>query len=415
ASGPERSFSIPDAPHERVAADHRRGHSGLVLHDWSRASGCVHDDSSAADPLSLTTTQGASEGTVASMRILDEQRGGTNPSKFVQLRAKTAKTTYAGYRTYTLPASVNPDSVIAIEVQANYLGPAKSVQTWTWQIYDWRQKAYLSVGDNFFAPNNSPSNDGPWTILSFNIGGNNLANYVNGSRQIRLRTVSNNTAGDADLDYEALILKTTSTPLAAPRSFYVSTTGNDQNPGTIAMPWRTISKAARTLGPGSTVYVRGGIYHEQVVFGVSGSAAGGYIQFQSYPGETPVVDGTGVAMPESNGTPNGLFQLSGRNYIIVQGFEIPNWITSSDAFFPAGIAITGADSHIQILHNKIHAIKNNFCSTHQTCCGNGSCNGGAHGVAAYGTIAPSSINNLVIDGNELYGLVLGQSESMPMN
>jgi hypothetical protein len=374
-------------------------------------------------PSSLTTTHGSTAGSVASMRTLDESGLGRNPSKYVQFQAKTAGTTYAGHRTYTLPRSVSPSSIIAIQVQTNYLGLAKSAQTWTWQIYDWKHQAYVTVGDNYFAPNNAPLNNGPWTILSFNISGNNITNYVSPNRQIELQTVSTNSDGDADIDYEALIVTTTSIPPPAPRSFYVSTAGNDLNPGTITMPWRTICKAAKCskaiinppVGPGSTVYVRGGIYHEQVVVGVSGSAAGGYIQFQSYPGETAIVDGSGVAMPPSDSTPNGLFQLTGRNYVIIQGFEIRNWMTNSDRFFPAGIAITGTDSYIQILHNKVHGIVNNFCAANQTCCGNGSCNGGSHGVAAYGTEAPASINHLVIDGNELYGLVLGQSESMPMN
>jgi len=128
-------------------------------------------------PSSLTTTQGSSAGSVASMRTLDEAGVGSNPSKYIQFQAKTAKTTYAGYRTYTLPTPVTPSSIIAIRVQANYLGLAKSAQTWTWQIYDWKHQAYVTMGDNHFAPNNASVNNGPWTILSFNIGGNNITNY----------------------------------------------------------------------------------------------------------------------------------------------------------------------------------------------------------------------------------------------
>ncbi|MGA2746584.1 MAG: DUF1565 domain-containing protein, partial [Candidatus Sulfotelmatobacter sp.] len=43
-------------------------------------------------------------------------------------------------------------------------------------------------------------------------------------------------------------------------SFYVSTTGNDSNPGSQSAPWRTIQHAAETVRPGSTVNVRGGVY-----------------------------------------------------------------------------------------------------------------------------------------------------------
>jgi len=40
-------------------------------------------------------------------------------------------------------------------------------------------------------------------------------------------------------------------------SFYVSTTGNDSNPGTLTAPWRTVQHAADTARAGSTVNVRG--------------------------------------------------------------------------------------------------------------------------------------------------------------
>jgi hypothetical protein len=352
---------------------------------------------------------------LAHLEALDEDGIVVNPLRYVQFKAKSAATTYAGYRTYTLPASVTPSAIAAIGVQANYEGPAKSTQTWTWQIFDWVLNGYVTVGDNYLAPPH-----GPWTILAFNVGGNNLANYVRASdRQIRLQLISNNSADDAYLDYEAVVVTTTSSSPPAPRSFFVSTTGSDSNPGSLRAPWQHIYYAAKTVGPGSTVYVRGGVYHEQIVVKVSGSAAGGYVQFQSYPGETAIVDGMGVSQPLSNGTPNGLFELNNQDYVIVEGFEVRNWTTNSDMVFPAGITITGTGSNIQILHNKVHGIVNNFCASN-SCCTDGSCNGGAHGIAVYGTAAPSAagpnaIRDLVIDGNEVYGLITGQSESIPLN
>ena len=73
-------------------------------------------------------------------------------------------------------------------------------------------------------------------------------------------------------------------------SFYVSTTGNDSNPGTQAMPWRTVQHAADTAHAGSTVNVQGGVYEELVSINVSGNATDGYIAFQSSPGETAILD-----------------------------------------------------------------------------------------------------------------------------
>lgn len=44
------------------------------------------------------------------------------------------------------------------------------------------------------------------------------------------------------------------------RQLYVSTTGADSNPGTEALPFRTIERAAAAAAPGSTVYVAPGLY-----------------------------------------------------------------------------------------------------------------------------------------------------------
>ncbi|MGE5081742.1 MAG: DUF1565 domain-containing protein, partial [Acidobacteriota bacterium] len=73
-------------------------------------------------------------------------------------------------------------------------------------------------------------------------------------------------------------------------SFYVSTAGNDSNPGSESAPWRTIQHAADTARAGSTVNVRGGVYEELVSIHASGNASDGFITFRSYPGETAILD-----------------------------------------------------------------------------------------------------------------------------
>src|SRR5438034_257177 len=77
-------------------------------------------------------------------------------------------------------------------------------------------------------------------------------------------------------------------------AFYVSTTGNDANSGSSGSPWRTIQQAANAAQPGDTIYVYGGTYNEAVTINVSGNSSAGYITFRSYPGQTVIVDGTGV-------------------------------------------------------------------------------------------------------------------------
>ena len=54
--------------------------------------------------------------------------------------------------------------------------------------------------------------------------------------------------------------------------YYVSTTGNDENPGTLTSPWRTIQKAVTTVTPGCVVNIMGGTYYEEIKVTVSGTA-----------------------------------------------------------------------------------------------------------------------------------------------
>lgn len=54
--------------------------------------------------------------------------------------------------------------------------------------------------------------------------------------------------------------------------YFVSTSGNDNNPGSAAFPWRTIQKAASMLKPGETVFVSPGNYGETVTTRNHGTA-----------------------------------------------------------------------------------------------------------------------------------------------
>jgi hypothetical protein len=161
----------------------------------------------------------------------------------------------------------------------------------------------------------------------------------------------------------------TGTPLgraasaAGGTTYYVAPTGNDNNPGTVAYPWRTIQKAADTLVAGDTVYIRAGTYHERVIPQNSGSP-GQTITYAAYPGETVTIDGSGITVPEYG----GLFDLGSRSYIVVSGLRVMN----SNQY---GIL---ADSSSGILIEGNH--------TYHT---------GTSGIAAWGS------DHVVIDGNKV--------------
>lgn len=183
------------------------------------------------------------------------------------------------------------------------------------------------------------------------------------------------------------------------RAFYVSTTGNDSNPGTLTAPWKTIQHAANSVQAGGTVFVRGGVYNESVNISVSGSLTAGPITFENYPGENAIIDGTGLV--PSTSSPQGLINIVNQSYISIQGFEIRNYQTSSSSATPAGIWVSGSGSNIQLLNNVIH----NIVTISET-------TGSAFGIAVYGTSAPTSLDSLTVSGNQVYGLRTGTSESV---
>ena len=185
---------------------------------------------------------------------------------------------------------------------------------------------------------------------------------------------------------------------------YVSTKGSDSNPGTIGAPWLTIQHAANSVSAGATVYVFGGVYNESVNFPASGTTSAP-ITFESYPGQTAVIDGTGVSCctsnpPSSGNDTQGLINIVNQSYLVLAGFEIRDFTTGNPAYTPAGVWITGSGTGIQLLNNLLH----NITTSSEE-------NGNAFGIAVYGT-SQTPISHLVISGNEVYSLKTGNSESV---
>jgi len=188
--------------------------------------------------------------------------------------------------------------------------------------------------------------------------------------------------------------------------FYVSTAGNDSNPGTETAPWRTVQHAADTARAGSTVNVRGGIYEELVNINASGNASDGFITFRSYPGETAILDA-------EHFTPSGrqaVVTIHNQSYVKVESFEIRNFHTGEHRLAPLGISVMGAGSHIELLKNNVHHIQQTFPGRDAP--GSG---GNGFGIAVYGTDAKTPITDLIIDGNEVHHLKTGSSESLVVN
>lgn len=192
------------------------------------------------------------------------------------------------------------------------------------------------------------------------------------------------------------------TQSATGTTYYVSTNGSDSNSGSFTAPWRTLQHAANSVHAGDTVYARAGVYNEVVTIPSSGSSFAGYITFSSFPRELATIDGTGLSIPNGQW---GLVTIHNQSYLVVQGFEIRNFKTSSTANVPLGVYIFGAGNNLQIINNHIH----NIANTAKGCSAN------AFGLTVYGTQAPASIYGLDISGNEIDHLTLGCSESLSLD
>lgn len=106
-------------------------------------------------------------------------------------------------------------------------------------------------------------------------------------------------------------------PITVPSS-YVALDGDDSNPGTIDLPFKTLSKAVSVATAGQTIYMRGGIYYftETITLSQRGNSVNMY-KIWAYPDELPVIDFSGAPPgPFSRG-----FLITG-NYWHIKGLEI---------------------------------------------------------------------------------------------
>ena len=86
--------------------------------------------------------------------------------------------------------------------------------------------------------------------------------------------------------------------------------------------YKTVSEAAALATAGTTVLIRGGTYPEQLAPGNSGTA-GNYVTFKNYSNEWVYLTGSPA------------IALSGRSYVIVDGFRVQNttWLEARNAHY----------------------------------------------------------------------------------
>ena len=139
--------------------------------------------------------------------------------------------------------------------------------------------------------------------------------------------------------------------------YYVSTAGNDANPGTASAPFKTFVKATSMLSAGSTLYILPGTYNEQLKISNSGMEGAWIIVRPS--GGTVVIDlrntsdsplnlrGSYIDINnlEVKGS-TGICVNSSGNYLKISGLVVHNCQTH-------GIFISG--QHVEVVGNTVYA------------------------------------------------------------
>nr|WP_134007646.1 sigma-70 family RNA polymerase sigma factor [Streptomyces sp. 846.5] len=101
----------------------------------------------------------------------------------------------------------------------------------------------------------------------------------------------------------------------ATADYYVAPGGDDANPGTLARPFATVTRAVSLARPGQTVALRGGSYHPAATITLASSGtADRRITVSNYRDEHPVLDGSRL--------PAGTLVAQSGGYLTVQGIEI---------------------------------------------------------------------------------------------
>ena len=190
--------------------------------------------------------------------------------------------------------------------------------------------------------------------------------------------------------------------LAFADSYYVSPKGNDKKSGTIKEPFKTIQKALDVVNKGDNVYIREGVYNEQLTIKSSGTE-NSPIVIRNYENESVVIDGKNKDTKNSYGN-IALLSIINKSYVEIKGLEFRNLCTTTKHVVH-GITVMGYGDGVSIKNCKVHDIKAKNPD--------GRSNG--HGISVYGYDSSKPISNVKIDGNEVYNCVLGSSESLALN
>ena len=157
-----------------------------------------------------------------------------------------------------------------------------------------------------------------------------------------------NSAGSTN----SIVATLTVAPPPTNGDYYVSTTGNDANPGTLTEPFATVAKAVSVAQAGDLIYVRGGTYFPSQTINIATSGTpGNLIKLWAYPGEQPILDFVNQPYGDDN---RGFVLKTNGNYWHFKGLEIARAgdnaikVEGSHSIFELLVLHHNGDSGLQI-------------------------------------------------------------------
>ena len=103
-------------------------------------------------------------------------------------------------------------------------------------------------------------------------------------------------------------------------TYFVAPNGNDTNSGAIDSPFSNITKAVSFVGPGDTIFVRGGTYTYSTTINLTNSGTPlAPIKLWAYANEHPFIDFSAMAVNNDN---RGFRITTNGNYWYVKGLEV---------------------------------------------------------------------------------------------
>jgi len=269
--------------------------------------------------------------------------------------------------------AVNYNILITVENESTNIAKAEEVLTWavlpgetaeafrargiqTWNdllAVENVQSGPVATGDTIAAPNGAlpKENDSDYFALAVHMNEEAGNEYQGQALTIDVKVVAkqmayeNDSFGnqyDADAEFEV------------GKTYYVSPGGHDGNPGTEAEPIQSFRRAAQLAQPGDTVIFEDGVYNEQ----------GMTVMMNSGTKEKPIVykaRNTHKAIIEypASLSESSKIQITGKEYITIQGFEImqekPASSESNRALQDVMIRCSGSNN-ISIINNKISGV-----------------------------------------------------------